>query len=317
MARPWLPRRHLAVSHVEARRKGRTPRPAVLILSSVALAACSMLPGLPGPVATDPAAARSRAAAVLGAWANAVQAAGSPDRVTPVGELTGQVGAWEPEVADHHARALAAGAIATEMPLPDDAPAEGEVTWPDGTTTAVPLIEAQQAIGAMAATTAPSCGDCSFVLVTGGRLTSGPIQTTRGPAMAPIWEFTVRDSAVKLTRVAIGNAVAVAPTDGDPELGLAIDAASGSVTGTELTVAFVGAPRPGNEPCGEDYTGEAIESDLAVVVIVTRHPRVGGAEACPAVGARRTTTATLAAPLGDRAVMDFQAGAPVPLVVTP
>jgi hypothetical protein len=254
---------------------------------------------------------------VLGAWADAVQAAGSPDRVTPVGELTGQVGAWEPELADHHARALAAGAVATEMPLPEDAPAEGEVTWPDGTTTAVPLLQPQQAVMAMGATTTPSCGDCTFVLVTGARLTTGPIETTRGPAMAPIWEFTVRDSAVRLTRVAIGNAIEPAPAEGDPELGLAIDAASGSATGTELTVAFVGAPRPGSEPCGEDYTGEAIESDLAVVVIVTRHPRLGAVEECPAVGARRTTTATLAAPLGDRAVLDVRTGAAVPLVVAP
>ena len=69
-------------------------------------------------------------------------------------------------------------------------------------------------------------------------------------------------------------------------------------------------------PCGEDYTAEAVESDLAVVVVVARHPHAApfGA-ACSAVGARRTATATLAAPLGDRAVLDLQTGTPVPVVL--
>jgi len=82
------------------------------------------------------------------------------------------------------------------------------------------------------------------------------------------------------------------------------------MSGTELTVAFVGAPDPGDKPCGEDYTAEAVESDLAVVVIVTRHPNatIGG---CSLVGALRTATATLAVPLGDRVVLDLQQGTPV------
>ena len=70
-------------------------------------------------------------------------------------------------------------------------------------------------------------------------------------------------------------------------------------------------------PCGEDYTAEAVESDLAVVVIVARHPHAALFEACSAVGARRTATATLAAPLGDRAVLDLQTGTPVPVVLSP
>ena len=71
-------------------------------------------------------------------------------------------------------------------------------------------------------------------------------------------------------------------------------------------------------PCGEDYTAEAVESELAVVVIVTRHPHTPPfGEACSAVGARRTATATLAAPLHDRVVLDLQQGTPVPVVQVP
>jgi hypothetical protein len=255
---------------------------------------------------------------VLSAWADAVAKAGEHAAVTPVGELTGQIGDWEEAVGDNNKRALMAGMLASDRPLSEEAPPDGEVTWQDGTTTTVPLMSAQQAIVAIESTTEAPCADCSMLLVTEARLTAGPIETTRGSATAPIWEFAVQGTAVKVTRVAIANPVVVAPDEGGWGLGLAIDSASGTVDGSELTVAFVGAPNPGNMACGEDYTAEAVESDLAVVVIVTRHPRVVPlGEACTAVGARRTATAILAAPLGDRVVLDLQQGTPVPIVLTP
>jgi len=283
-----------------------------LLIASL-LGACTF-----APAATDPAAAHQRAQTVLSAWAEAVAAAGGRASVTPVGELTGQTGDWEEAVGDNNKRALMAGMVAADSPLSEEAPPDGQVAWQDGTTTKVPLLSALKAIVAIESTTSAPCSDCAMLLVTEARLTSGPIQTTRGPATAPVWEFTVRGTAVKLTRVAIANPVVVAPGQADSQLGLAIDSASGSVSGNELTVAFVGAPDPGNMPCGEDYTAEAVESDLAVVVIVTRHPHVAlFGQGCSAVGARRTATATMAAPLGDRAVLDLQQGTPVPVVLAP
>jgi len=288
-----------------------TGRYASAILAAMALAGCAFAPG-----ATDPAAAHQRAQAVLSAWADAVAKAGEHAAVAPVGEMTGQIGDWEEAVGDNNKRALMAGMVASASPLSEEKPPDGEVAWQDGTTTKVPLMSAQEAIGAIESTTAEPCSDCTMLLATAAVLTSGPIQTSRGPATAPIWEFTLEGTAVKVTRVALANPVVVAPDEGGWGLGLAIDSASGSVDGSELTVAFVGAPNPGNMPCGEDYTAEAVESDLAVVVIVTRHPHLtfGG---CSAVGARRTATATLAAPLGDRVVLDLQQGTPVPLVLAP
>jgi hypothetical protein len=290
-----------------------TRRYAATLLAAMTLAGCIAAPG-----ATDPAAAHQRAQAVLAAWADAMAAADEFVAVTPVGELTGQVGDWEEAVGDNNKRALMAGMIASERPLSEDALPDGEVVWQDGTTTKVPLMSAQQAIVAMESTTEAPCSDCTMLLVTDAQLTSGPLQTTRGPATAPTWEFTVEGTAVKVTRVAIANPVVVAPDEGGWGLGLAIDSASGKVDGSELTVAFVGAPHPGNMACGEDYTAEAVESDLAVVVIVTRHPHVAAlGEACSLVGARRTATATLAVPLGDRVVLDLQQGTPVFLVLAP
>lgn len=255
---------------------------------------------------------------MLSAWAEAVAAAGAQAAVTPVGELTGQIGDWELAVGDNNKRALMAGMVASLNPLSEEAPPDGEVAWQDGTTTKVPLLSAQEAIVAIESTTSASCSDCAMLLATAARLTSGPIETSRGPATAPIWEFTLQGTAVKLTRVAIANPVVVAPDEVGSQLGLAIDSASGTVSGNELTVAFVGAPDPGIMPCGEDYTAEAVESDLAAVVIVTRHPHAAPfGEACSAVGARRTASATVAAPLGNRVVLDLQQGTPVPVVLAP
>ena len=292
----------------------RAPRRcAFAILVAMIVAGCAFAPG-----ATDPAAAHQRAQAVLSAWADAVSKAGEHAAVTPVGELTGQIGDWEDAVGDNNKRALMAGMVAADSPLSEEAPPDGQVAWQDGTTTKVPLLSALGAIVAIESTTSAPCSDCAMLLVTEARLTSGPIQTSRGPATAPIWEFTLEGTSVKVTRVAIANPVVIALDDGGWGLGLAIDSASGSVDGTELTVAFVGAPDPGDKPCGEDYTAEAVESDLAVVVIVTRHPHVGLLpQGCSAVGARRTATAALAAPLGDRVVLDLQQGTPVPLVLVP
>ena len=297
--------------------RSATGRLATAVLAAVIVTGCALVPGV-APAATDPAAAHERAQAALSAWADAMAKAGEQASVTPVGELTGQVGDWEEAVGGNNKRALMAGLIASDRPLAEDAPPDGKVTWQDGTTTKVPLMSAQQAIVAMESTTEAPCADCTMLLVTDAQLMSGPIQTTRGPATAPIWEFTVEGTAVKVTRIAIANPVVVAPDEGGWGLGLAIESASGSVDRSELTVAFVGAPVPGDKPCGEDYTAEAVESDLAVVVIVTRHPHVGLLpQGCSAVGARRTATATLAAPLGDRIVLDLQQGTPVPLELAP
>jgi hypothetical protein len=127
-------------------------------------------------------------------------------------------------------------------------------------------------------------------------------------------------SAVKVTRVAIANAVAVSQLPWDPSfssVALHVDSAVGSVSGTDVTVSFVGAPEPASKPCGEDHSVEAVESDLAAVVIVVRH--VGGVTlgGCSAVGARRTATATLKDPLGDRALLNVDDGQPVPTTVHP
>ena len=57
----------------------------------------------------------------------AATAAGEHPAVTPVGELTGQIGDWEEAVGDNNKRALMAGMVASVSPLSEEAPPDGEV----------------------------------------------------------------------------------------------------------------------------------------------------------------------------------------------
>ena len=132
----------------------------------------------------------------------------------------------------------------------------------------------------------------------------------------------MKGTAVRVTRVAADSTatIHVTPPSWDPYNspgGLAIESATTQLPGSRLTVAFTGSPGPASEVCGADYTAEAVESTNAVVIIVWTHLHrgpVGGG--CTAIGARRTATVDLAAPLGDRAVLEVQQGMPVAVTVT-
>jgi hypothetical protein len=286
-----------------------------LVLAASVIAAT--LAGCPGS-GGDTAKLRQQAEAALARWADAVAAAGG-SAIVPVGELTRQVGDWEVEVGDNNKRALIGGFVEVVDSLPPAVPADGDVTWLDGTTARLPLISADEAVRAIQAAATEPCDDCTALRITDARLTTGPIETSRGAATAPLWEFTLEGTAVKVTHVAVANRVRVVPPpwdENDPPGGVWIDLARGAVGARELTVTFVGAPLPGDQGCGEDYTTETVESALAVVVIVVRHPALTFG-ACTGVGAMRTAPAKLADPLGDRAVLQVYDGTPVRVVLAP
>jgi hypothetical protein len=291
------------------------------LVAAVALAAglsgC-FVGGLPLPK-DDSARLRQQAQAALARWAAAVAAAGGQSAFIPVGDLTAQVGDWEEPVGDNNKQALMAGLVETAVSLSAEAPPDGEVRLQDGGTQTVRLISAQQALSALKAdATGSSCPTCVPLQISAARLTSGSVETSRGPAQAPVWEFTVQGTTVRVTRVAIAARVSVLPPPWNPNdapVGISIDSATGTVGGRLLTVGFVGAPAPGDQGCGADYSAEAVESPTAVVVIVTEHPNIGFG-ACTAVGALRTAEVQLSAPLGERAVLDLREGLPVPVLLT-
>jgi hypothetical protein len=125
-----------------------------------------------------------------------------------------------------------------------------------------------------------------------------------------VWVFTLRGTAVRATRVAVDPSVTVEPppynADNPPE-GISIDAAYGKVDSRKLLVSFVGCS-------AVDYVAEAIESDLAVVVIVSPKEPAASAPGCARlVGNSISINVTLADPLGKRAVLEVRQGLPVPV----
>ena len=264
---------------------------------------------------------RQQARAELQRWADAVAAAGGQQGFAIVGDPTGQVGTWEAAVGSNDKVALMAGKVVAVVVLSDQTPAPAAVHWQDGSVQTLPTISAAQALQDLQASGVQACVACDALQVTAAKLTTAQIETNRGLASVPAWEFSLQGTAVHVTRVAIsaGAKVSVSPPPGDPNdppVGLSIESASGRVGGRQLTVSFVGAPKPGSQVCGADYTAEAVESPTAVVVIVIEH-RNSFDGACRLVGATRTATVQLAAPLGDRAVLEVRDGLPVPVTLAP
>ena len=152
------------------------------IVAAIALAAgtsgCGLLPSRDD----------SEAQAALTRWADAVTAAGGQSAFVPVGELTGQVGDWEEAVGDNNKPALMAGLVEAVVSLAADTPPDGEVRWQDRSTETVRLISAKGALAGLKADAAgSSCPECVPLQITAVRLTTGPVDTSRGPAVAPVW----------------------------------------------------------------------------------------------------------------------------------
>lgn len=282
---------------------------ALVACLAASLAACVSLPGID----PDDAQLHDQAKAALARWADAVANGNGPADFSPVGELTGQIGDWEFDVGDNNKPALLSGVIEASTPLSTAQPPDGRIVWPDGTSEPARLMTAADALLAIQQDSVQPCPTCTPLEVTAAKLVTGQVQSTRGVATVPLWAFTIAGTKVLVTRIAIEHAVKVVPPPWDgsnPPVGLAIGSAQIASDDRTLTVSFTGAPDDASKPCGEDYTAEAVESDLAVVVIihVHRNPTLG---ACSAVGAFRTATVALANGLGARAVLEVQQGLPV------
>ena len=98
----------------------------------------------------------------------------------------------------------------------------------------------------------------------------------------------------------------------NPPSGMTINSATVSADGRTLTTHFVGSNGPATQPCGVDYTAVPVESDRAVVVMIFEHA-YSSHDSCNLIGYPRTADAQLAAPLGQRAVLEVRTGQPVPV----
>ena len=295
------------------------------LLAVVGLVVVGLVLGVSGCTSAAPASSAQvaelhrQAQEALARWDGAAAAGAGGSGFVLVGESTLMVGDdWGPNIDGGNAKmAWGAGLFVIANPLPSEAPQDGRIQWQDGTTHAVPVISAQQALTDMKVAGVSPCPDCIPLQITGARLTTATFQSSRGPAQAPAWEFSLKDTDVKLDQMAVGGQFTAppVPTPNDqatgqqvaqPWVGPPVQSATVDASGMTLTVAFTGAPDGGDKPCGADYTAEAVESDTAVVVIVYEHRNTLPAM-CSAVGAFRTAQVTLAKPLGNRTLIDLAA----------
>jgi hypothetical protein len=242
-------------------------------------------------------------------WASAVRDSGGAS-ITFVGELTSQLGSWEDANA-RNKEALAAGLVDATTSLSQERPGRREVKWVDGKKIDVEVLSARQAFDQLIASAAGECADCESIRVTDANLATGLAETSNGPAEVPMWVYSVRGSSVRITRVAVDGSVTVDPPPWDvedPPVGLSIDVAFGAADSRTLEVQYIGA----DDSCGMVTTVEAVESDLAVVVLVEERPGPD-AKACRLKGVIRTAEVRLDAVLGNRVVLEGRQGLPVPV----
>ncbi len=301
------------------RRIGRA-RALSLGVLSIALLAVSAGCSKPASTNGDQAKLLAAAQADLARWDQIVASAGSKGVVIPVGEQTLMVGDdWGPNIDGGQAKlALMANDFETTVALPSETPPPGQIIWPDGSTQTAQLLSGAQTLAAIKSGGGQPCPDCVPLRISGATLTTGPMHTSRGLAQVPVWKFSLADTSVAMTHPALANLLVVPPPPVDENnapRAISIESARGQPDGRELTVTFVGRSGSAQEACGADYTAEAIESSRAIVIIVTEHPHTGIPVACTALGASRTAVATLAAPLGDRTVLEVTQG--MPIEVTP
>jgi hypothetical protein len=274
----------------------------------VGVSACtSAIPALSG----DAAEVHRQAQAALAHWDAAAAAGAGGSGFILVGEPTLFVGDdWGPNIDGNNAKmAWYAGLFVAAIPLPSGAPSDGSVKWQNGTVHAVPVISVEQALTDLKATGVSPCPDCTPLQITDANLTTATFQSSRGPAQVPAWEFSLKDTDVKLDQIAVGGRFVPPPPPEQPtqpSVGPQVESATVDAGGMTLTVTVVGAQGPADKSCGADYTAEAVESDFAIVVIVYEHRNALPAM-CSDVGYARTAQAALAKPLANRVLIDLNA----------
>jgi len=267
----------------------------------------------PSPVGVNVAAFNALARQEASAWARSPLA-----KVWRTGlvlldpVLTAAPSGGLPSTADQNA--LADGALVFEGPPPSGRPAD-VVTWSDGSTMKVAVLSATRAFDAL--TRGGSCVTCvsTPLVVTAARPTTVAVPTSRGTASLPAWAFTIKGVTTPVIQVALAPGSYVTPqSDGAilpakelRPLGTGFAATTNahvSVTGRTLTLSLDG------EYCDTKWGGLAYETGGAVVVggWLYRPDPHGG---CLAAIVRRLAAVRLAAPVGDRVVLDAATGQPV------
>jgi hypothetical protein len=184
----------------------------------------------------------------LDRWAQAFAAQGPDQLSIPLREGTQVIG----DLTEPQRKALMSGAVALSgQPTPFDFatfgpyPAGSAIAWPDGDAMPVTALSAGLVLARIAAEGDRSCEECEQLYVIGIAPTTTQIATSRGPATAPAWRFTLFGTSAVLVRVALADPVGtVSPTPPPwdavhPPAGLSIESGFVSADDRRLRVRIV------------------------------------------------------------------------------
>lgn len=219
-------------------------------------------------------------------------------------------GGWHGRGAGDRKEAFLSGQLEATTELSNAAPNAGTLTWQDGSSQTVELISAAQAFDDMVADIRGEggpCGSCPNLQVTGAHLTTTVALTWRGKATVPAWQFEFVDRDVPLTPityVAAKDAIDTSDWGNWGRYAADVDGVYGTPSDTQITVLF------GGGACDTSHSIEAVESELAIVPIISATGRGG---VCIAMRVGYALVLELAQPLGNRAVLDLENGWPAPV----
>lgn len=278
----------------------------VSLLSASLLAGCGNDQHVDGGHANDRSLRmqEKRARQVADAWRASAAAAAWARGYYPMADAVQKPeSGWRSE-ADEHAYETKNFVLDGE--LPSTAPALGKVDWGNGKNLTRPLIGAKKAYRSFAL----NRSDGPRLTVTGARLGTTTIVTSRGRATVPAWLFTLESYDTPLKRVA------VTPSElPEPPIGQARQGDSG---GLRSITRLAGTAADGRSvtvkathgSCDDGPVAKALQTDESVVLYAS----IAGAEngTCPAGMIEQSVKVELSQPLGDRLLLDAFTGRPVP-----
>jgi hypothetical protein len=277
---------------------------AVLAALLALLAGCTSgsRPGAPPPA--------SRLAAALGHWASFPVGATARPLVIQTGAKVTGPGKF-PSVAA--ANGFDAGAISLPRSLPSGPAQLGSFSLISAARAAKVLTSGPPSGQAASPPPppSPSPSPSTRVIVTRVRLGSGIFPTDRGRLALPAWQFSLRGVPGTVDVLAVAASQQFWPA-GLKQVSTHLSAAQPGRSGRVLTLTVLGA-QAGTGPCQATYSVRQQSSAHAVALYVVAKEHGSGQGGCSSAGYRVTLPVTLAAPLGNRVLVDAATFAFIPV----
>ncbi|MFB7664603.1 hypothetical protein ACFC1R_11755 [Kitasatospora sp. NPDC056138] len=281
----------------------RSIRTVLLLAALVLPAGCGATAPVPAPAALGPA--RLRAAEVARAWPGSALERAWRDGYYPLAVPP----EWLPEDAFHSGDdkfAYWSGRLELRTPLPASGP-DAEVVWRDGARLTLPLLPAGRVLAGLTEGRPPCQDHCTPLSVTAVRAGTRQVDTSRGPATIPVWEFGVAGYTDPFSYPAVLPRPPLTAWGEPRPRPFAEQSASWSGTSPD-GLTLTGTVTLGG--CDRPLPGEVYETDRAVVLIARRDSGAEPAAVCPASATAGTETFRLGRPLGTRVVLDLSTGEP-------